>query len=175
MRLLIPPRLHHYLCFTALLLAGAAAMALESDRRQVLIFEADQITADKQAQLTTLTGNVVLQQGTLNIRAAVARLHGPVAALERLVVEGEPATLMQRIEAEPGRLDAQARRIEYDLGERRIELIGDAVVDQGSRRLSGAHIVYDLAAGRVMGEGGEGRVRIRIEPESQEEPPAKQP
>lgn len=157
--------------FVALLCHGPLAHALESDRHKVLIYEANQLTADKQAQLTTLRGNVLLKQGSLEIHAQVARLHGPVADLQLVIIEGNPATLTQRLDTDPGRLNAQAQRIEYHLAERTIELIGEAVIDQGVRVLRGERISYDLDSGQVIGDGGDGRVRIRVQPKSQDEPP----
>lgn len=156
-----------------LLLVAPAGTALEGDRQQRLEIEADQLEGDEQAQLTRLEGDVRLSQGTLRIRADTAVLHGPVQTLERVVVEGRPATLDQELEEREGQLHAEANRIDYDLVARRLELSGNAVVDQGNRRLTGDRILYDLAADRVVGEGrGEpdgDRVRIRIDPEDQPE------
>lgn len=152
-----------------MLLAVLPVTALEGDRQQQLVIEADELDGDEQAQITRLNGNVLLQQGTLDIRADTAVLYGPVKSLERVVVEGDPAKLDQELEDRDGRLHAEADRVDYDLVARRLELTGNAVVDQGNRRLTGDRIVYDLAADRVIGEGrGEpdgDRVRIRIDPE----------
>lgn len=156
----------------ALLLAALipAAAALESDRQQQLVIEADQLEGNEQEQVTRLDGDVFLRQGTLNIRADSAVLHGPVKSLQRLEVEGNPATLSQELEERDGTLHAEARHIDYDLVERRLVLSGNAVVDQANRRLTGERILYDLEADRVIGESdsepdGE-RVRIRIDPEN---------
>lgn len=152
-----------------MLLAVPTVTALEGDRQQQLVIEADELDGDEQAQITRLNGNVLLQQGTLDIRADTAVLYGPVKSLERVVVEGNPAILDQELEDRDGRLHAEADRVDYDLVARRLELTGNAVVDQGNRHLTGDRIVYDLAADRVIGEGrGEpdgDRVRIRIDPE----------
>lgn len=152
-----------------MLLAVPPVTALEGDRQQQLVIEADELDGDEQAQITRLNGNVLLQQGTLDIRADTAVLYGPVKSLERVVVEGDPAKLDQELEDRDGRLHAEADRVDYDLVARRLELTGNAVVDQGNRHLTGDRIVYDLAADRVIGEGrGEpdgDRVRIRIDPE----------
>lgn len=156
-----------------LLVLAPAGAALEGDREQRLVIEADQLEGDEQAQITRLEGDVRLSQGSLHIRADSAILHGPVQSLERVIVEGAPATLDQELEDREGQLHAEADRIDYDLVTRRLELRGDAVVDQGNRRLTGDRILYDLAADRVVGEGrgdpdGD-RVRIRIDPEDQPE------
>lgn len=155
----------------SLLLLTPAVAALESDRQQQLVIEADKLEGDEQAQVTRLEGDVLLRQGTLRIQADTAVLHGPVKSLESLVVEGRPATLTQEIEDREGQLHAEAQRIEYDLVARRVVLTGKALVDQGNRRLTGDRILYDLAADRVIGESGDqtdgDRVRIRIDPDDQ--------
>lgn len=156
-----------------MLLAVPPVAALEGDRQQQLVIEADQLEGDEQAQITRLTGDVRLQQGTLDIRADTAILYGPVKSLERVVVEGDPAKLDQELEDRDGQLHAEGDRVDYDLVNRRLELTGNAVVDQGNRRLTGNRILYDLAADRVIGEGnGEpdgDQVRIRIDPEDEPE------
>lgn len=152
-----------------LTLLATAAQALEVDRSQEITFEADTVERSEREQQTIMKGNVVVRQGTLDIRADRAVFHGPLESLQRLVVEGSPATMSQVLEQRDGDLRAEARRIDYDLVERQLVLSGDAVVDQGKRHLSGERIRYDLAQDRVIAEGdaGEGgeRVRIRIEPE----------
>ena len=53
-----------------LLAVSLQAHALESDRKQPIEIEADQGELDQKNQSTTFSGNVVIKQGTLNIRAA---------------------------------------------------------------------------------------------------------
>lgn len=152
-----------------LLLGAGAAQALESDRQQEIVFEADHFERDEGARTTTLTGDVILKQGTLDIRARRAVLHGDVRDFRKLVVEGGPATLEQALDNQPGKMHAEASRIDYDLVARELILTGDAVVDQGGRHMSGERIRYDLGENRVVadssGDPEGGRVRIRIEPE----------
>lgn len=156
---------------SALLLAAGLAHGLEVDRSKEILFEADTVERDEKTQRTIMTGNVIVKQGTLDIRASNAVFHGPLDSLERLVVEGDPATLHQALETREGELRAEAGQIEYDLVQRQLVLTGNAVVDQGNRHLTGERIRYDLAQDRVIAEGdrteGGERVRIRIEPEAE--------
>lgn len=158
------------LAAAGLLLLATCGQALELDRSQEILFEADTIERDEQAQLTVMTGSVSVRQGSLDIRADRAEFHGPLETLNRLVVEGAPATLHQALEQREGDLDARARRIEYDLVEGQLVLTGNAEVNQGNRHLSGERIRYDLGRDRVIAEGdtepGGERVRIRIDPET---------
>jgi len=150
------------------LLASGVAQALESDRHQEIVFEADHFERDEGARTTTLTGDVILKQGTLDIRARRAVLHGQARDFKKLQVEGSPATLEQALDNQPGKMHAEASRIDYDLVARELVLTGQAVVDQGGRHMSGERIRYDLSNNRVIadssGDPEGGRVRIRIDP-----------
>lgn len=156
----------------AALLGVGPATALEIDRTREILFEADSVERDEPNQRTIMTGNVRVQQGTLDIRAQRAVFFGPLESLQRLELEGSPATLSQSLEQRGGDLDASARHIEYNLVERFLILSGDAEVNQGNRHLSGETVRYDLARDRVIAEGDAGedgqQVRIRIRPESPE-------
>lgn len=64
-----------------ILLAGSLnAHALESDRNQPIAIEADQGSLDQKNQVTTFSGNVIIKQGSLNIRAANVRVSQDKAA-----------------------------------------------------------------------------------------------
>lgn len=160
-----------FLLLASLLGTGGTA-ALEVDRTREILFEADSVERDEPNQRTIMTGNVRVQQGTLDIRAQRAVFFGPLESLQRLELEGSPATLSQSLEQRGGDLDASARHIEYNLVERYLLLSGEAEVNQGNRHLSGETVRYDLARDRVIaeGDGGEAgrQVRIRIQPESSE-------
>ena len=62
------------LLLAAALLLPAAASALTSDRNQPIQIEADQGSLDQGNRSTEFSGNVVIQQGTMYIRAAKARV-----------------------------------------------------------------------------------------------------
>ncbi|MDU4876283.1 MAG: LptA/OstA family protein, partial [Neisseria subflava] len=49
--------------------AASPAFALQSDSKQPIQIEADQGSLDQNNQSTTFSGNVIIKQGTLNIRA----------------------------------------------------------------------------------------------------------
>ena len=56
-------------CVLTAFFATAPAYALQSDSKQPIQIEADQGSLDQNNQSTTFTGNVIIKQGTLNIRA----------------------------------------------------------------------------------------------------------
>ena len=62
------------LLLAAALLLPVAASALTSDRNQPIQIEADQGSLDQGNRSTEFSGNVVIQQGTMYIRAAKVRV-----------------------------------------------------------------------------------------------------
>ena len=56
------------------LMLPAAAPALSTDRNQPIQIEADQGSLDQGNQTTEFSGNVVIKQGTMYIRAAKVRV-----------------------------------------------------------------------------------------------------
>ena len=58
----------------SVLAAAAPAYALESDSKQPIQIEADQGSLDQANQVTTFSGNVIIKQGSLNIRAGSVKV-----------------------------------------------------------------------------------------------------
>ncbi|MDW8479110.1 MAG: lipopolysaccharide transport periplasmic protein LptA [Xanthomonadales bacterium] len=150
----------------ASLLAAAGAVAAE---RGLPI----EITADRsdgnlrEPGVTVLSGNVRIQQGELLVVADRAEIHRDGARVGRVVLEGSPVRLEQPLADRPGRLVAEARRIDYDPETRRMVLRDEVRIAEPRGELSGSLVEYDIATGRVRADGsGETPVRIRIEPDA---------
>lgn len=159
--------------WVALAMLGIAmnAMALQTDRQQPLDVKADSGDGTFGDGVTVLSGNVEVNQGTLHIaadRASVEKLDGKV----RLVtLQGTPAILEQEIE-EQGVVRAEARTITYQVGDGLVNLTGEADVTHPQYHISGDALTYDLNQQHFQGvgsDGGDGRIRIRMDPEMVEQ------
>ncbi|KAA9133419.1 lipopolysaccharide transport periplasmic protein LptA [Marinihelvus fidelis] len=154
-----------------LLLATLNAAALQTDRQQPLDVKADSGDGTFGDGVTVLSGNVEVNQGTLHItadRASVEKLDGKV----RLVtLQGQPAVLEQEIE-EQGLVRAEARTITYQVGDGLVNLNGEADVTHPQYHITGDALTYDLNKQHFQGVGGDtgdGRIRIRMDPEVADE------
>ena len=165
-------RRHARLCAAALTLAlcSAAALALPDDAQQPVRLQADQVVDDPARGVSVLTGDVRIDQGSLRVQAETVRVFSRERRVVRIVAEGadeEPATLRQRLRPGEPFISADAARIDYAVERQRVELKGDARLEQGEREFSGEVIVYDLARGRVVARGGEsGGVQLKWQPET---------
>jgi lipopolysaccharide export system protein LptA len=98
-------------------------------------------------------------------------VHQVDGEVQRAQLEGAPATLRQDLD-EGGRVDARARRIDYDLKSDTVVLTGDVVIVQPQGELRGERVTYELATGKMTGsgEGAGSRVRLHIPPKAKSEP-----
>lgn len=150
----------------ALPLAVTPAHALKSDRQQPLEVKADASDGTLGDGTATLRGNVEIRQGTLLIRADVARVERVDGRVRRFELEGKPVRLRQEIEEE-GLVSAQALKLDYEVATGIVTLTGAADVDHPQYHISGEVLRYDMNIQHFQGSGGEadGRIKIRMNPE----------
>lgn len=160
-------------------LAASGAMARTSDRNQTMTIESDSntCTLDDSGQCT-LTGNVVITQGTLDIRSSKAVIHRSGGEPSRAVLNGSPAIMRQQLD-DGSPMTARASTIDYDLRTEVITLTGDVNIEQPRGTMTGQRVVYDTRSGQMNSGGGKegGRVRMTIQPRNsgQGQAPAQAP
>ena len=150
----------------ALLLALQPAHALKSGRQQPLNVQADASDGTLGDGTATLRGNVEITQGTLLIRAEIARVERVEGRVRRFELDGAPVHLQQEIEEE-GLVKAEARKVEYEVATGIVTLTGSADVDHPQYQISGEVLRYDMNTQHFQGSGGDedGRIEIRMNPE----------
>jgi len=148
----------------ALSLISLQAAGLESDENQPLYLEADNAELDELKAISIYTGNVFVQQGTLQIRADQVTIHHREDRQPKMIVAvGAPATYQQEIDGEEQGINAEALRMEYITEKDEITLIDQAIVYQGEDTFRNDRIVYDRANARVKaGSNVQGKERVKI-------------
>ena len=150
----------------ALFIASGPALALESDREQPLLVNADSTDGTLGDGKAVLRGNVEIRQGTLLVQADVAEVDKVDGKVRQVLLTGNPVRLQQDIENE-GLVTAVARRITYQVATGIVTLTGDADVNHPQYQVSGEELVYDMNQQHFQGSGGDanGRIRIQLAPE----------
>ena len=134
----------------------SAPMDISADRTDAVL------TDDSDS---TLTGNVLITQGSMEIGADRAVIHRRAGEITQIELIGTPATLKQVADnGEP--MNARATRIVYTLNEDQVVLTGAVAIEQTRGTLRGETIMYDLKTGRLDGGGDGNRVQMRILPKS---------
>lgn len=149
----------------AAVFAGQAD-AKSSDRKQPMDISADNTDALlTDTSESSISGNVVISQGTLKIaadKAVISRVKGDVV---KVTLSGAP-TRMQQTNDNGDVMKASAKQIVYLISGEQIQLNGGVVIDQARGSMRGESIRYDLKTGRLTGGGNGGRVQMRLNPAS---------
>lgn len=152
----------------ACLLLPAIATGLPGDRLQDLSIQADSAELDDQNGTTTYAGDVIVEQGSMKIRADKVIIYGRNDSYSRVVATGSPARLSQIPKQGQEPVTAQANRLEYQITDETLYLIEDAAFRQEGTSLSGNRIEYDVKKSVVKAGGkssdSDRRVKMVIPP-----------
>ena len=151
----------------SLMLLSQNIWGLESDRDQPIHIKADQITVNEKQGMSFYQGNVQFTQGSLRVNGDEVTVFLQNDILRRVIVIGNPATLVQQPDHRQEPVNSKARRMEYDAKKEIVYLIENAEVQQGPNRFAGNHIEYDTRNSTVSahkGETDDSRVHVIITP-----------
>lgn len=142
------------------------ANALPSDANQPIRLLADRATYVERTGVTTYSGHVTIEQGTLKIASDNITLNlSNDRKIKNAVATGRPATFQQVISQEKGLAKGQANRIDYNAITGIVTLTGNAKLTQSGSKFSGNTIRYSLKAGDVEANAGGGqRVELVFPP-----------
>lgn len=161
------------LLLAASLALSTNAVAKTSDRNQRTNIGADSNDCSvNDAGPCVFTGDVVIDQGTLNIQAARADITRAGGEVSKVKLTGAPVKLKQQND-DGAWMNATSSQIDYDLPNDIIVFTGNAVVQQPGRgSMSGGRIVYNTRTGQVQsgGTAGGGRVSMTFEPKNKGKP-----
>ncbi len=151
-----------------LLTLAATSLAAEPSKPPITI-EADRLEMRHQDGQSRYQGNVELQQGEMTLHADTLEIRQRDGQLRRAIADGAPARLRLPDEETGQLIRAEARQMDYQLDQDRIELHGEAVLWRGKDEFRGEHLVYYIeerrveASGTRSEDGSNGRVRIILQ------------
>jgi lipopolysaccharide export system protein LptA len=160
------------------------ALAEKADRDKPVNLEADRVTIDDAKQIALFEGNVVLTQGTMQIRGDRMEVRQDKEGFKQGSTWGSPASFRQKREGYDEYIEGWAERIEYDGRVETLQMFNRAQLKRGQDEVRGNYISYDARTEFFQVTGGtkaaasgspEGRVRAVIQPKSKEKPPAAPP
>ncbi|MGB7651261.1 MAG: lipopolysaccharide transport periplasmic protein LptA [Gallionella sp.] len=157
-----------------LLLIAPLAHAELADREQPLQIEADQVWLDQAKQISTFTGHVKFDQGTLQLRGTKVVVSQDAQGYKLGQVTGDTASFRQKREGLNEYVEGYAQRIEYDTHTQILDLYGQARLKREGDFIHGEHINYNSQTEIfVVNDGGQvgnvptKRVRAVLQPRSQ--------
>lgn len=167
------------LVLVSCLLLGAVptALAERADREKPINLEADRISIDDVKKVQVFEGNVLLTQGTLQIRTARLVVTQDADGFQKGSATGGAGGLARFRQKREGRddfVEGEAERIEYDARGERTEFFNRAWVRSGLDEIKGQYISYDALTEKYLVTAGseskaasgapQARVRAIIQP-----------
>ena len=150
-------------------------MALNSDREQPIEISADAGMVNEAAGISTYSGNVAIDQGSMHIAADEVEVVITDKQVVQIIARSLPESKdLARYEHLPDKADtpvfAEARLITYLVQEERLQLAGQARLQQIQDSFSGELLSYDVNRGIVDLKSGNGegdRIKMTISPKLQ--------
>jgi len=155
------------------------ASAERADQDKPVQIEANRMSADETRRLTVFEGDVVLDKGTLSVRADRIVVRQDSDGFQFATATGAPARFRQKTDSrddEPGVwVEAEAERIVIDDRNEKIELFDKARVMRDKDEMRGDYILLDQRGESFTVSGGKdgqrGRVKVIIQPKAQPSAP----
>ena len=149
----------------ACLVVPCQVLAKSTDRDQPMEMEADSQNCNVADANSTcvFTGNVVIRQGTLDVRAARAEVVRRNGEVEQVILTGKQATMKQQMD-DGSMMNARADRIVFEPPKDLLTLTGNFNVESPRGSNSGQKMVYNMGTGQMQSGGDGTRVRTVIQP-----------
>lgn len=173
-----------FLSFLSLFLVFSSSIvsAERADRDKPIHLEADHATVEDykhkgELRTSIFTGNVVMTQGTLILRADKVIMKEDAAGYRYATAYGDLVSYRQKRDGVNEYVEAWSKRAEYDDKTDKIELFGSARLKRGADEVEGDYISYDIASdffqvsGRHQPENDKNsdhRVRAVIQPKAKQ-------
>lgn len=140
----------------ALLLSGLAqpSLAERADRDKPAHIEADQMLVDDAQQVSTFSGNVQFNQGTLLIRGDRVVVTQDKDGYRHVTVYGKPASFRQKREGLDEYVEGYGERIEHDARAETLDFYVKARVVRERDEVRGDHITYSQKTEVFLVNGG---------------------
>lgn len=137
----------------AIALAAGAAHAEQADRDKPVSFASDGGEVNYETRTGVLTGNVVITQGTLTIRAdRINFKQNPDNSISATAF-GNPIAFRQKRDDAEGYYEGWAQRAEYDGTKDQLELFDNAILKRGSDEIRSNYISYNSKTELFRAEG----------------------
>ena len=120
--------------------------AEKADRDKPIELESDTMTSDDSKNTSVYTGNVILTQGTLLIKADELTIREDNQGFQHSTSTGNPTNFKQKREGKNEYIEGSAQRIEYDGRMDKVHLYSKAWVKKGEDVVYGDYIMYDANA-----------------------------
>lgn len=154
-----------------------ASWAEQNDRNQPMQIEADQVVMNQAEQISTFTGNVQINQGTLQIRGDKIIVSQDKLGNKIGDIYGSTASFRQKREGLDEYVEGYGEHIKYDTLKQTVDIYGQASLKRDLDFIRGEHINYNAQSETFLVDNGtpvngvpRQRVRAVIQPQTKDQP-----
>lgn len=178
--------MHKYSAAALLLALAFPVYAEKADKEKPMNLEADRMSMDDVKKVQIFDGNVVLTQGTMQIRTNKLVVTQDADGFQRGVATSGPgglARFKQKLDGKDEYIEGEAERIEHDARSEVTQFFVRAWVKNGQDEVKGHYISYNSLTENYLVTNGAGdtktatgapqaRVRAIIQPKGKNAPAA---
>jgi lipopolysaccharide export system protein LptA len=140
-------------CFAVAATHVPSALAEKADRDKPINYQADTGDVNVQTKVGTLSGSVILTQGTLTIHADKIVFHQNADNSVSATAWGNPITFREKRDNVDEYYEGVAQRAEYDGQKRFLELFDRALLRKGADEIRSNYISYNAETEFFKAEG----------------------
>ena len=161
-----PKRYKSLALYLSLSMLSISCLALQEDTQQPIRIVADSAVRDEKQGLTTYTGNVKMNQGSMSISAQSITIHSEGEGVNTIIAQGNPAFFRQKQKGEQSPVTASGKIIEYYKTTELIHIRQQASIEQNNSTVKSEEIQYYINDRIVKANSGKqsGRVEVVIPP-----------
>ena len=137
----------------AIALGASLAHAETADKSKPISFTSDGGEVNYEKKTGVLTGNVVITQGTLTIRADKINFRQNADNSLSATAFGNPISFRQKRDDAEGYYEGWAQRAEYDGTTEQLELFDNAILKRGADEIRSNYITYNSKTELFKAEG----------------------
>jgi len=161
---------HSLMLLLVLGIVCSPAFAEKADSSKPIEVNADSASLDQKQGINVFEGNVIIIQGTLNLRAQKTVATQDASGRQKLLATGSPVYFRQKLDGKNEYVDGNASSVDYDSANNTVILTGKAQVKRGKDVVNGEQISYNTVTEiyQVKGQSasnGSGRVTIILQPQ----------
>lgn len=151
-------KIRNTLIIGTLLAISVPAMALKDDTQQPIVVNSEKQSLDLEKNVTTFTQNVVIKQGSIDIRADKVIVTRPGGDSKKIVIEafGNPVTFYQ-LQDDGKPIKGRGEKMTYEMDKELMTLTGKAYLEQLDSNITGDKITYLVPTQQMEAFSGKGK------------------
>lgn len=159
-------KFHTRLSALLLTLLSFAVQALDTDRNQPIHIDSSSAHADYKSGTTRYDGNVVLTQGSLQIKADSISIQRDKNGVRAVTAVGRPVQIQQSPAADQAPIQAEANEISYDISTDQLILKDNVYIKLQESVHRGSRYEYNLNSQQLKASGtASSRISTTFQPQ----------